>query len=122
MGETVSVAKSVIMRDGKMLVLTKPDGRPDLPGGRLEEGESFEQCLYREIQEETGITVRILRLISEWSYKKGTELTVVGITYQCEYLDGRVQLSSEHTEYRWMTRVALEKLGFNGHIFRRGRG
>ena len=119
MGETVSVVKSVVMRDGKVLVLTKPDGRPDLPGGQVEEGESFEQCLYREIQEETGITVRILRLISEWSYTKGTELTVVGITYQCEYLGGNVELSSEHTEYRWMTRVALEQLGFNGHIFKR---
>ena len=40
MGETVSVAKSVVMRDGKVLVLTKPDGRPDLPGGQVEEGEN----------------------------------------------------------------------------------
>jgi 8-oxo-dGTP diphosphatase len=122
MGETVSVAKSVVARDGKVLVLTRADGRPDLPGGRLEEKENFEQCLHREIQEETGITVRILWIIAEWRYEKGPELTVAGITYLCEYLSGDVKLSSEHREYCWMTPVELEQLGFNGHNFRRGRG
>ena len=121
MGETVSVVKSVVIRDGKVLVLTKPDGKPDLPGGRVEEGENSEQGLHREIQEETGIKVRILRPISEWSYEKGTELTVAGITFLCEYLYGNVELSLEHSEYRWMTPVELEKQGFNGHIFRRRR-
>jgi 8-oxo-dGTP diphosphatase len=122
MRETVSVTKSVVVRDGKALVLTKPDGRPDLPGGQVEEGESFEQCLHREIQEETGIRVRILRLVSKWTYEKGPELTVAGVTYLCEYLSGDVKLSSEHREYCWMTPVELEQLGFNGHNFRRGRG
>jgi len=122
MGAAVSVAKSVVELDGKVLVLTKLDGRPDLPGGQVEKGESFEQCLYREIQEETGITVRILWIIAEWTYEKGPELTVAGITFLCEYLRGRVELSSEHTEYRWMASAELEQLGFNGHNFRRGRG
>ena len=122
MGETVSVVKSVVMRDGKVLVLTKPDGKPDLPGGRVEEGENFQEGLHREIQEETGITVRILRLISKWTYEKGPELTVAGITYLCQYLGGDVKLSSEHREYCWKTPIELEKLGFNGHNFRRGRG
>ena len=119
MGETVSVVKSVVMRDGKVLVLTKPDGKPDLPGGQVEEGENSEQGLHREIQEETGITVRILQFISKWTYKKGPELTVVGITFLCEYLSGDVKLSPEHREYCWMTSVELEKQGFNGHIFKR---
>ena len=119
MGAAVSVAKSVVVRDGKVLVLTKPDGRPDLPGGQVEEGENSDQCIHREIQEETGLKVRILRPISEWSYEKGPELTVAGITYLCEYLYGNVELSLEHSEYRWMTPVELEKLGLNGHIFKR---
>jgi len=122
MGEMVLVAKSVVVRDGKALVLTKPDGRPDLPGGQVEEGESLEQCLHREIHEETGLKVRILRIIAEWTYEKGPELTVAGMTYDCEYLGGDVKLSSEHREYCWMTPVELEQLGFNGHNFRRGRG
>ena len=119
MGAAVSVAKSIVVRDGKVLVLTKPDGRPDLPGGQVEEGENSDQCLHREIQEETGLKVRILRPISEWSYEKGPELTVAGITFLCEYLGGKVELSSEHTEYRWMASAELEQLGFNGHIFKR---
>ena len=71
MGDTALGVKAVVVRDGKVLVLTKPDGEADLPGGRIEQGESFEQGLHREIHEETGLKVGILRAISEWSFAKG---------------------------------------------------
>ena len=55
MGETVSVAKSVVVRDGKVLVLTKPDGRPDLPGGQVEEGENSEQAFTVKSRKRQGL-------------------------------------------------------------------
>ena len=49
--------KRIVMKDGKFLVLVKPNGDPDLPGGRVENGEMQTGCLHREIVEETGLYV-----------------------------------------------------------------
>ena len=47
----------VIIRDEKLLLTKQWDGY-SLPGGGVETGESLEQALEREIQEETGLTIK----------------------------------------------------------------
>ena len=59
----------VIARGGKLLVLKRAPsmaykpGTWDLPGGHLAIGELFEECLAREIEEETGLEVTTPRLL-----------------------------------------------------------
>jgi 8-oxo-dGTP diphosphatase len=59
----------VLARGGKLLVLKRAPsmsyqpGNWDLPGGHLVVGESFEECLAREIEEETGLTIAARRLL-----------------------------------------------------------
>ena len=59
----------VIEDRGKILVLrrapsmTYKPGAWDLPGGHLAANETFEQCLAREVAEETGLTIEIDRLL-----------------------------------------------------------
>lgn len=53
-------ARGVIIKDDKLLLqkLKKPDGEADYwctPGGGMDDGESVEQCLVREMIEETGV-------------------------------------------------------------------
>ena len=93
--------KGIITKDDKFLVLTKPNGDLDLPGGRVEPGENLKDCLRREILEETGLEVEIKEPFERWSFKKNPKLTVIGVTYLCEYLDGEVELSDEHLGYFW---------------------
>ena len=51
-------AKVIIMsKDGKALVLRKDKGIPDLPGGKVEPGETPEAALIRELYEELGIEI-----------------------------------------------------------------
>jgi len=49
MENTALGVKGLIMKEDKVLVLSKPNGDLDLPGGRIEEGEEPEESLYREI-------------------------------------------------------------------------
>ena len=61
--QTVDVAVGVLIRpNGDFLLTTRPPGKVyegywEFPGGKLEAGESVEQALRRELQEEIGITI-----------------------------------------------------------------
>ena len=94
-------AKALIMLEKKALLLVKPNGDPDLPGGRVEEDESRQSALHREIMEETGLRVSILGPIAEWSFMKNAGLRITGVTYFCVYSGGQIILSNEHSGYFW---------------------
>lgn len=59
----VDVAVGVLMQaDGRFLLTSRPEGKVyagywEFPGGKLETGETVEQALRRELQEELGITI-----------------------------------------------------------------
>ena len=60
----VQVAVGVLVRaDGAFLLTSRPEGKAyagywEFPGGKLEAGETVEQALRRELQEEIGITIK----------------------------------------------------------------
>jgi len=61
---TIEVAAGLVFRDGQLLITQRPAGGHlaglwEFPGGKREPGESFEQCLRRELKEELGIEVEI---------------------------------------------------------------
>lgn len=93
--------KGLVTIEDKFLVLVKPNGDLDLPGGRVEAGESMTECLYREIKEETDLNVEIMEPFSVWSFKKNPGLLVKGKTYHCNWIGGKVQISHEHMRYFW---------------------
>ncbi|TVQ98902.1 MAG: (deoxy)nucleoside triphosphate pyrophosphohydrolase [Desulfovibrionales bacterium] len=56
------VVAAVIWRDGRYLAVQRPEGKPmagywEFPGGKVEQGETLEQALVRELSEELAITV-----------------------------------------------------------------
>ena len=61
--KVVEVAVGVLIRpDGQFLLTSRPPGKVyagywEFPGGKLEAGESVEQALRRELQEEIGVTI-----------------------------------------------------------------
>jgi mutator protein MutT len=64
--KNITVAIAVIIRSGQLLIAQrKPDASFahywEFPGGKCEPGESVQACLHREIKEEVGLTIEILR-------------------------------------------------------------
>ena len=60
----VEVAVGILIQnDGAFLLTSRPEGKPyagywEFPGGKLEAGETVEQALLRELQEELGIAIQ----------------------------------------------------------------
>jgi 8-oxo-dGTP diphosphatase len=69
-GIPVEVAAGLIFRDGRLLITRRSAGAHlvglwEFPGGKRESGETFRQCLKRELREELGIEVRVLSLFED---------------------------------------------------------
>ncbi len=90
--------------------------------GRVAQGESFEQAVYREVREETGATVRIEFLVATTHFYRGEprpENELLGVIYSCTIQDPeQAQFEAEHSAQRWAT--ADEALAFlpPGHWLR----
>jgi 8-oxo-dGTP diphosphatase len=93
-------------RDGKILVLKRAGGAATgawyTPGGVLDPGETPAVCARRELFEETGLEptgpLHLVGLIPMHVYGADSFL----VAYACECKSGEVQLSHEHSAYRWI--------------------
>ena len=100
--------KGLVFNGHEVLILVKPSGVSDLPGGKIEYGENQKEALDREITEGTGLITEIHDPIALWSFTKSNGLQITGVTYVCEYIKGRVTLSDEHCDYFWLPRKKIE--------------
>lgn len=109
--------KGIVINRGKILLLrNNPAGfelghRPELgdwevPGGRMEAGESDEQTLKREIMEETGLDVAVGKFISDFEFSPRDDVIIRGKCYLCEVPSRDVILEASwkrHDLALWLT-------------------
>src|SRR3954452_17102557 len=97
----VSAKGIIVRRDAVVLVRNRRD-EWELPGGKLEPGESPERCVAREIDEELGLDVEAELLVDSWVYTIAPRTEVLVLTYGCRERSTRVaRLSHEHTHFEW---------------------
>ena len=117
--------KAFIVRDdGAVLVLRDPAEGLDFPGGKIQRGEEdLARSLQREVHEETGIEIDIGEPFVTWWNEfparhkyAGKKVFLVG--YRCRLLSGEVRLSSEHDQFRWVTRDNYREVFENSAYFR----
>ena len=91
--------KAVVPIGSKVVLLRNERDEWELPGGKLEKGESIEECLVREIQEELSLAVQITGPLNNWIYFVNN-IHIVIITYATRCCDpaSLPMLSNEHKE------------------------
>jgi ADP-ribose pyrophosphatase YjhB (NUDIX family) len=97
--------KALIFNEGKFLVMHNNGVEEDLwelPGGRMEFGETAEETLRREMIEETGLVVEPIRLLDTWNLIR-EDYQIAGIIYLCKFEKGEVRLSDEHDAFKWIS-------------------
>ncbi|MFI0983077.1 (deoxy)nucleoside triphosphate pyrophosphohydrolase [Streptomyces sp. NPDC021093] len=98
------VVGGALCHDGRLLAARRsapPElaGRWELPGGKLEPGETPEQALVRELREELGVEAEpVQRIPGEWPLKPGYVLQV----WTARLLSGDPRPLEDHDELRWL--------------------
>ncbi|OGO68013.1 MAG: hypothetical protein A2Z49_11510 [Chloroflexi bacterium RBG_19FT_COMBO_56_12] len=107
--------------DGRYLLLKRAASKDfgaggwECPTGRVDQGEGFEQAAHREVREEIGIEMQIDGLLGTTHFYRGPvipENELVGVIFLCSIPEPlELQLSEEHSEYRWLSAAeALQML------------
>ncbi len=79
-----------------------------LPGGGIEKNESIEDAIIREILEETGYKVNILKKVGE--YTPVNKLSKFTHLYECQIISGKAKLSDETKDVQFFDIKSLPKL------------
>ena len=111
----INVVAAAIEKDGKFFCAQRPEGKSlggfwEFPGGKLEEGESPEQALIREIKGELNSEIKIVSYINEASYNYDFG-TVVMKTYHAKLISGNLELL-EHQNSTWLAPHELSTINW----------
>lgn len=107
--KTVRVVAAVIRKDDKIFATQRGYGEFkdgwEFPGGKIEEGETPEQALAREIKEELNTEIQVGELIGtiEYDYPK---FHLSMDCFWCEIMQGGLELK-EHEAARWLSKEEL---------------
>ncbi|SFE68259.1 8-oxo-dGTP diphosphatase [Paenibacillus algorifonticola] len=112
----LEVAAAIISNEQNQLLIARrkkgksQEGLWEFPGGKIEQGESAQSCLRRELLEEMQIEI----LPQEWfgvndHYYGATHIRLVA--YKATYVSGEIILV-DHDDYRWAHREELKGYSF----------
>ena len=114
---------AAIFDEHKRILLTRrtDNGQWCLPGGGVESGESAAEACEREVFEETGLKVRVTRLVGVYShpdqlviYPNGNKAFIVALHFEAEVLGGEPGLSDETTDFGYFTLNEIEGMELLG--------
>lgn len=98
---SVSVAGVVVDDSDRVLLIQRRDnGQWEPPGGVLELAESFEEGVCREVEEETGLSVRVTGLTGVY---KNLRRGIVALVFRCTPVSGSPQATAESTSVEWFS-------------------
>jgi 8-oxo-dGTP diphosphatase len=109
------VSCAVIEKHGRILIARRKSGdhmagKWEFPGGKIEPGETSEQCLKRELLEELGVEIAVDEFIcsSSWKYDHAT---IKLLAFKATLISGELILH-DHAEIRWVTSRELADYDF----------
>jgi len=122
-----AAAAVVFDTQGRILLHKRTDnGNWGLPGGSIETGERADESIIREVWEETGYQVEVIRLVGVYSdpalttitYPNGDVAAYVSLLYECRVTGGSPTLNDESSAVEWFSPQALPEPFLPGHVIR----
>ena len=111
----IEVVAALIRDDDKLLICQRPKNKKrgllwEFAGGKVEAGETKEQAIIRECQEELSITVEPYKVFMEIKHEYSD--IIVNLTlFSCIILQGHPQLL-EHNAIKWITTAEISNYDF----------
>jgi len=109
---------AIFDEQGRILLTKRADnGQWCLPSGGMDPGESVAEACIREVWEETGLSVRVKRLVGVYShsdqlavYADGNKAQIVALHFEAEVTGGELGLSDETIDFGYFTLDEIEQL------------
>lgn len=103
---TIKIVTAAVIFDGTKVLLArrgpgeKMAGYWEFPGGKVEAGETLQECLVRELREEFGFSSQVFEIIaeSEYHYEQGA-IKLIGL--RAEILEGEI-IATVHDAVDWV--------------------
>jgi 8-oxo-dGTP diphosphatase len=111
--KSIKVTCSIVAYENKVLVVQRSE-KMSLPlkwefsGGKIEEGESEEECVKREVKEELNIEIELISRLTTTQFDY-PNVSVQLIPFLAKYSKGDIKLC-EHKQYLWLTKDKLRDL------------
>ena len=113
--KAIEVTAAIIRQDGKLLICQRSADKNcgllwEFPGGKIENGETGEECIVRECQEELGITIQVERELTDITYEYPDRIVHLHF-YLCEIAEGNLK-KKEHNAFAWIILEDIEQYEF----------
>lgn len=109
------VAAAIIQKDKEILICKRGAGGScaflwEFPGGKLEMGETLEECLIRECKEELEINIAIKSVFAETTYKY-PDREIAFTFFTAEIMGGELKMNV-HNDMQWILPSELKDYEF----------
>ena len=109
------VTAAILFKDGKVLIARRKQGQShaglwEFPGGKIEDSETPQACLERELEEELGLRVRAGRIIAE-SEDHADHGSFIILAVEAELVGGEITLKV-HDAFQWASLQDLSTYRF----------
>jgi 8-oxo-dGTP diphosphatase len=115
LNDIVRVTAAILVKNGRIIIAQRNSGDPlcgkwELPGGKIEAGETPQACLKRELKEEFQIEVSVGDFLGSNVYHYA-HVSIELLVYRTSWETGDIMLQ-DHADYKWITPETLGQYDF----------